>query len=215
MAEICICSDVTENHTLVNHSTLLEVSKAFKLHLLKKDVWFLHFQNSCLLDIKKELVSVLDELMFKRTPLKETTRKIISNGKEIEFKKTTLITLNYRGESIEVDLKNNDDFKLCILIGLYDLMELTLNLDGILFLYNRIEIEKYSGVSIISLLRIRYSLSKEELLNELKPTMYNQNLSVSKSSIENNLAMLEKLGLLFFDKELNKYRLTGRGYIFW
>lgn len=215
MAEICICSDVTENHTLVSLSTLLEVKKVLNLHLLENDVWLLRFQNPYLLVIKNELIRILDELLFKRTPIKETTKKIISNGNEIEFKKTTITNVSYRGESIKFDFKNSNDFKICVLIGLYDLVELTLNLDGILVLYNRIKIEKYAGVSVISLLRIKYCLSKDELLNELNPRTYYQDSAISKSALENNIAMLEKLGLLFFDKELSKYRLTGRGYIFW
>ncbi|MGN6293137.1 MAG: hypothetical protein ACTHMV_10380 [Chitinophagaceae bacterium] len=215
MAELCICSDVTENHILVNISSLLQIDRILSLEVLKKDVWFLRFQDQGLLEIKNELIGVLDKLLSEREPIKEMSKRIISNGKEIEFRKTTIISISYKGKEIKVDLKNNDDFRICVLIDLLNLLEVTFNLNGILFLYNRTEIEKYNGVEIISLLRAMYSLSEEELAAQMKLKLQNQNSLEKMSSLISDINMLRKAGLLYYDKELRKYTLTGRGYIFW
>ena len=214
MADICISSDITNDHLLVELSDLLEIT-GLNLHSIREGPFYLSLNNTRLFDVLKEVTANIETILASRVPFVNKPIQIInSDGKTIEFRKTTT-NVSYRGNIIEIDFKERTDFHLCMLISLYDLLEKSIRFNGALFIFDRSRVEEYDGSRIISLLRVRFALTEEALINELKKVVQYENFIEIEPNLKKNLAALEKLGLLHFDNNLKEYTLTGRGYICW
>ena len=201
MKQICISSDVQTIHLTLNYNDLSNIV-GLELNKLIEDVPLLQVRDVKLVLLERELETIVDKLLENRDG------RIIVNTKVI-----------FKEKIIELDFRDSNDFYVCTLINLFDIVKSCNQLSGTLFVYNKELIEKYMSDSIISFLKVKHGLTREELKDGLNMMWQNSRGSNKKSIdyevLDAGLNHLQKYGFAYYDKNTNKYNVTARGYMFY
>jgi hypothetical protein len=197
-----ICSNVTNNILILSGSNLANLPDIIR-------------------DTIKINNGIIEKCIFKRElmllhlGLTNTLNEISANFKEPQVDKfTPLVELSYMDKVFRLNYRSQNDFKIGILISLFEIIDKSVNANGNVFVFNRNELRKFSCDSIIlilskiknghiSLIRKKLgSLSAESISFEIP----------SAEDIELGLQLLVNNGYVELNKE-NLYELTTKGYM--
>jgi len=199
MEQICISSDVTFNHLSLNKDDLHHIDE-LQLSLLNSDKFLLKFGKDDLQIVGDKLKYIIDNLFLNRKK---------SANSNIEVK--------YEGYIYSLDFRNSFDFHLCTLISLYEMVDLSLKLNGSLYIFNKDVFKNNYCNNIISFLRANNGLSNAQVIGGIKDLWSKLKIdnSIDNETVENGLIYLQKYGMVFYDTSNKIYFLTARGYLYW
>lgn len=201
MSEIIVCSDVTNYRIVANRQVLAELNDALGINSLSSQTWIRSFKGDELFHSLNEIAILIERRIFQKGE-----KSLVGEGDEQNL-------FIYKENVIYLNLRDSADLHLSYFIDVYGILEIALKNDGYLFLIDKRNFKDNYGMNILSLLRVRYSLSKSELLDGLKQTMELQAYNKLSELLDYNINILTDSGLMFFDEILGQYNLTSRGYL--
>lgn len=213
--KICVSSDVEMSHLILDFDFLLEVIGSDLSDLIgDKPIIQLNYRDLYLkIDVIK---TTIDGLLLNRKEPDWVTYKKLESGRTVEIRKS-ITEIEYEGKILKLDLRESDDFRICVYINLLSIIKTCVLLNGALYFFNRELLEQYDGADIVGYLRINQAKKKDEIecgLNELWKRL-KINCSIESNILTKGLDNLKKYGLVDHDRRGDEYRLTARGFMFW
>lgn len=201
MIDLCISSSVTVKSMSLTSKELNEIIDS-ELFFLNDD----QIENKVDSRFLKEIESSVDEkIKFLMENLEETV------GLGIVY-----TTIFYKETALQIDYKKKSHFRIALMIGLNNLINRTIESDGVLYLFNRTILTCFRNADILAVMKIKYSTTISEIEEDIN-NLTEEFVSVKKITrmeVEQSIQYLKSLG--FVDNDVydqNEYRLTGKGHM--
>jgi hypothetical protein len=212
---ICISSDIELSHLILDIDFLIEVTGTNFVGSIKHNP-VIQLRDEGLKMLQNNLAAIIESTLARRKDPDPVTYKKLESGRTVEFQKQ-ITDIKFNDKAFKLDLRDDEDFKLCARVDLFSMATSSLNLSGSLSFFDRDLFTKHEGSSIIGYLRNNPSLNKIDIeigLKGLWQRLAIQNV-INDEILTNGLNNLTKYGLVGYDKSSDKYRLTARGLMFW
>jgi hypothetical protein len=205
MANICICSEITCDYISTNIEDFPLLNETFDLDVLIRENWIVIFNDVRIVELVEFLSASIDKLLVNKDFKVSSTM--------VEFKRNTVVKVMYKHVALKFDLRDKYDSHVYQMITLYDYCNRAILYNGNLYFYNRNKIEEIEGFDVIALLRVKYSLTKGKLIDELSKIINSSRFFKIKENIDFIIENLESLGVLNWNSLDNHLTLTPRGYM--
>ncbi len=201
MIDLCISSSVTVKSMSLTSKELSEIIDS-ELFFLNDD----QIENKVDSRFLKEIENSVDEkIKFLMENLEESV------GVGIVY-----TTIFYKETVLQIDYKRKSHFRIALMIGLNNLINRTIESDGVLYLFNRTILTCFRNADVLAIMKIKYSTTISEMEEEIN-NLTEEFVSVKKITrmeVEQSIQYLKSLG--FVDNDVydqNEYRLTGKGHM--
>ncbi len=197
MRKIQICSDVTSNYGGNEDCSKLKKYN-FQLFNEKEDFIIFEYPKKDLGNLQGQVAFEIEKCLLKKNTIPRRITKI-----------------KYKDKEIELDLRDEKDWEIAFLIGLFDMITNAIKLNGSIFIFNKDKFEDNWAGEILAFLRWNRTTVDEihkGVTNGWKEIGFEK--SVSEAEIINTLALLQEYGMVCYSDIDNTYDITARGYLY-
>lgn len=196
MNQILICSDIVSYFFTENY-----------LELEKCGVQLINTNRSFVVEkcpsegfsaLKNKLAEEIDRFLFGR-------QENLGRVSEV----------NYLGRTLRLDIRNKSDWQIALLVGLFNLFDDAIKMNGSVFIFNREKFLQNWASEILACLRGN-RLSVYEIMEKVRQGWIDAGFEkkIILKDIEAGLSFLQENGLIFFWEKERLYEITARGHLF-